>query len=166
MNTDKREETPLMFINFPRRVNKDLHKISFAFILSALQRDDPGKNDEVVLFKTSLRLIMWQAILGMLPVLAYALLANSLAGLAALYGLTICLITNFMFALFLFRHHGAQAVKQIVRGLYLGEVIKYSITVVMFWAAVVVLHLPFLPLITSYIVAQLAWYATLLIREK
>lgn len=109
---------------------------------------------------------MWQAGIGMLPVLAYVLFSNFATGLAAFYGLTICLVTNFIFALLLFRHQGAQAIKRVVSSLYLGEVIKYSITVVMFWAAVVILHLPFLPLITTYIVAQLAWYVTLLIREK
>ena len=106
---------------------------------------------EATLLKTALRLITWQAMIGLIPVVLFAFFSGTPALFAAFYGLTICLITNFIFAILLFRYSGAQAMKQVVRSLYLGEVVKYSITLVMFWAAVEVFHLAFLPLITSYI---------------
>lgn len=113
---------------------------------------------EAVLYKKSLELIKWQAIFAMAPVFLCFFYAGSAAGVAALYGISICLLANSVFAWLLFRHQGALAAKKIVSAFYIGELIKMVITIIMFALAVVVFKLLFLPLIVSYIICQLVWY--------
>ena len=102
----------------------------------------------------------------MAPVVLCFFYAGNAAGISALYGVSICLLANSIFAWVLFRHRGAQFAKKIVSAFYLGEVIKMAVTIIMFGLAVIVFKLLFLPLIISYIICQLIWYICPLIMRK
>lgn len=110
------------------------------------------------MYKKSLELIKWQAIFAMAPVAVCFFYAGAAAGIAALYGVSICILANSVFAWLLFRHQGALAAKKIISSFYIGELIKMGITIIMFGLAVVTFKLLFLPLIASYIICQLVWY--------
>lgn len=118
------------------------------------------------MYNKSLELIKWQAIFAIAPVILCFFYAGAAAGIAALYGVSICLLANIILALFLFRHQGALFAKKIISAFYIGEVAKLFFTVMMFALAVVVFKLLFLPLIISYIIGQLVWYICPLMVKK
>ena len=86
------------------------------------------------------------------------------AALAVGFGGGAVALGNALFALSVFGA-GAAPARQALRGLYAGEALKLGLSVVMLYVAIAVLELPFLPLLTGLVLAQIVfWIALVAIR--
>ncbi len=73
---------------------------------------------------------------------------------------------NIYFAYKLFAQTGAQAAKQIVASFYLSEVVKFIITVILFFIAFKYFHTNKLAIFIGYIIAQITFWFTALFRHR
>ena len=89
------------------------------------------------------------------------------ASLSALLGGLISVIPNAYFATQLFRHHGAQAAKKIVRGFYKGEAAKLFLTMILFALVFKFVHIvPWLFFAVYIAVQMVLWFAPLIFNSK
>jgi ATP synthase protein I len=83
-----------------------------------------------------------------------------------LWGGFTCVLPNAYFAYKLFRRTGAKTSRQIVTSFYLGEVVKFILTVILFTIAFKFFNVNKLALFIGYIVAQIAFWFTALFRHQ
>lgn len=87
------------------------------------------------------------------------------AAMSALLGGLVCILPTAFFARQVFRHSGAQAAKQIVQAMYLGEALKILISVVLFTLIFIYVDIVPLPFFGAFILAQLVvWLAPLVLK--
>ncbi len=106
------------------------------------------------------RLAALQILLVCVLTVAFYLFDGIQAAYSACLGGLICCLASQFFARKLFKHAGAQAARQIVRSLYVGEAGKLALTAVMF-----ALVFQFIPIsapafFISYIAIQLLYWVT------
>jgi ATP synthase protein I len=110
------------------------------------------------------RLLMCQLSMTVL-LAAIALLYSSIAAISAILGGLVSIVPTAYFATKLFRHHGAQAARQIVSSFYKGEALKIILTIALF--GLVFKFFNIIPLIffAVYIMVQMVfWFAPLIFR--
>jgi ATP synthase protein I len=101
----------------------------------------------------------------MLTLLMLAFSSSSLA-LSALLGGLVAWIPSLVFARKLFRYKGARAAKDIVRSFYSGEVLKLTITFLLFLIVFTLFKIRPLPFFLTYImVIMMHWFSPLIIKN-
>jgi ATP synthase protein I len=85
--------------------------------------------------------------------------------LSFLGGGFICIIPNAYFAHKLFAKTGAQATRAIITSFYLGEVVKFVITIILFVVAFKFLNVNKLAIFIGYIVALFTFWLTALFKD-
>jgi ATP synthase protein I len=91
--------------------------------------------------------------------------AKKITALSFLWGGMICVLPNAYFAHKLFTQTGAQASRQIVTSFYVGEVVKFILTFILFAAVFKYVETNKLLVIIGYIFAQLVFWLAALIRN-
>jgi ATP synthase protein I len=101
--------------------------------------------------------------LAMLCTLAFGLNAGG----SVILGGLVCIIPNMYFAIKLFRHQGARAIKQIVNGFYVGEALKIMLTMILFTVVLVLFRITPLAFFGSYFTILMThWFAPWIIGNK
>ena len=83
---------------------------------------------------------------------------NTKAGLSALIAGIICLGTNAVFAHFVFRQKIAQAAKEILRNICIGEVLKLTLIVFFMIIALQLFKVSIVPFLLTYFVLQIGLF--------
>jgi ATP synthase protein I len=77
-------------------------------------------------------------------------------------GGAICVIPNLLFAWRFFAHSGSQAIQQVARAFYLGEMGKFVLTIAMLFASMALLDVSIPALLLAFILTQqIFWLAPL-----
>lgn len=88
---------------------------------------------------------------------------GSHAGYSALVGALIGVVPNYFLALRLARRHRSVAAEHLLRGVYVGALIKIVFTAAMFVIAIAALNVNFLIVLATYIATvAVSWLAVLL----
>lgn len=90
----------------------------------------------------------------------FALTYNANAAISALLGGLVYIIPNAYFALTLFKHQGARAARQIVKGFYKGEALKFILTILLFTAVFLLYRVTPLAFFVSYIAVLMTHWLT------
>lgn len=113
------------------------------------------------------QLIELQAVITVLCSLGYLVFAGKFQALSAITGGVIAIVPNALFARKLFQYRGARAARQIVRGFYLGESIKFLTTLLMFALVFKYFKVYPLALFITYILALMClWFSPLIVANK
>jgi ATP synthase protein I len=110
------------------------------------------------IFRVQLVVLLVTAIIVLLSLGANAAMSVILGGLVNVF-------PNVCFARLLFKEHGAQAAKQIVKNFYKGEAVKMMLTVGLF--ALTFKYLNVIPLVffAGFILAQISlWFAQSIVK--
>lgn len=75
-----------------------------------------------------------------------------------LWGGGVCILPNLYFAHKLFAQTGAKAVRQILATFYISEVVKFIITIVLFWIAFKYFTINKIAIFIGYLVAQFTFW--------
>ena len=110
------------------------------------------------------RLLSIQALLALLSSLVF-LLIDFKAGYSAFIGGLICLVPNLVFVIYAYRYGGARAAKNIASSFYKGEALKLMLTALMFAATFILVPISIGPLMTTYVVCLMAYWASPLITK-
>lgn len=94
------------------------------------------------------------------------LLSNVIIAFSFLWGGIICIIPNLYFAHKLFARTGAQATQQIIASFYISEIVKFLITVLLFWVAFKYFNTNKLAIFVGYLVAQFTFWFSALFRHQ
>jgi ATP synthase protein I len=86
------------------------------------------------------------------------LFINTKAGLSALVAGIICLGANAVFAHFVFRQKIAQAAKEILRNICVGEVLKLALIVFFMMIALQLFKVSIAPFLLTYFVLQIGLF--------
>lgn len=113
-----------------------------------------GQKDKVY------KLVQYQLLVAVILASLWGLFRGYDSFLAASAGGMVCVLPNFFMAFWLFRHQGAQAARRILRSFFLGEAIKFLVTILLFAIALGLLRLEPLPLLVSFIVTQAVFWAS------
>lgn len=109
---------------------------------------------------------MWiigsQLVVALLAALIAALANGPHAGFSALLGGLINVVASFYMAKRVFAGGLAAGPRAWLARLWLGEAIKFGLTVALFALAIVVLKAAFLPLILAYMATYAAYWVSLL----
>ena len=106
------------------------------------------------------RLLACQTGLTLLFASVAMLISGKMAVETVVLGGLVSIIPNALFARILFKHQGAQAAKQIVKGFYRGEAAKILLTILLF--GLVFKYFKIVPLLffVVYILVQMVlWFA-------
>lgn len=112
---------------------------------------------------------LWFLQLGVTLIIAtlFALTNNANAAVSAILGGLVYIIPNAYFALTLFKHQGARAAKQIVKGFYKGEALKLILTILLFTAVFLLYRVSPLAFFVSYITVLMThWFTPCIIVNK
>lgn len=113
------------------------------------------------------RLLKVQLIASVLISLVLGLIFGQKEALSAMLGGLVAIIPSALFARKLFRHQGAQAARQIVKGFYLGEALKIVSSVILFTLVFLYFKLTPLAFFFTYIVVLMSyWFAPLIFANK
>ena len=111
------------------------------------------------------RLIAYQVLVAVVVSLGF-LAKDFNAAYSSLLGGLICIIPNMIFALYATRFGGARAAKQIARSFYLGETLKFVLTVVLFTVTFKFLTISVGPLFICYVLTLMVfWFSPLLLKR-
>jgi ATP synthase protein I len=93
-------------------------------------------------------------------------LESKIVAYSFLWGGAICIIPNIYFAHKLFAKTGATAAREIIASFYISEVVKFIITIALFFIAFKYLKTNKLAIFIGYIVAQISFWFTALFRHR
>lgn len=113
----------------------------------------------------ALALFAAQAFIGVALAGAWQFSRGGQSGVAALYGALIAVVPGFYFAWRLLRYGKNASPKRIARSLYLGELGKLTLTVVMFLFAAMVFGDQFLPLLTAYVACLSCYWLAMIVNR-
>ena len=123
-------------------------------------KDKPGINGVK-------RLLIIQLLASVLISLALLLIFSEKEAFSALLGGLVALIPSALFARSMFRHQGARAARQIVRGFYIGEALKIFSSIILFTFVFVFFKVSPLAFFFTYIVVLMSyWLAPLIFANK
>ena len=114
-------------------------------------------------FQTAVRILAAQALLTLLIGLLTWLMADFKAAYSALTGGGINILATAVFAARVFAVKPGASARQMARAFYIGEVIKFLVTVGLFVVVLVWMDVSFLPLFVTYAITMLAFWLVLLI---
>lgn len=90
---------------------------------------------------------------------------STLLAFSFFWGGIICILPNAYLAHKLFAKTGANAARQIVTSFYLGETVKFIITIILFIIAFKYFNVNKLAVFIGYIIAQVTFWVTALMRD-
>ena len=111
----------------------------------------------------------WLVQLGLVLLLAMfcAVKYNYNSAYSALLGGLVCIIPNALFALKLFKYHGARAARQIVNNFYKGEALKIVLSIILFTTVFIFCKITPLAFFVSYVLVLMThWLAPWIIVNK
>ena len=111
----------------------------------------------------------WLVQLGLVLLLAMfcAVKYNYNSAYSALLGGLVCIIPNALFALKLFKYHGARAARQIVNNFYKGEALKIVLSIILFTTVFIFCKITPLAFFASYVLVLMThWLAPWIIVNK
>lgn len=107
-----------------------------------------------------------QAIVILCITILLSILTSKVVVLSFLWGGIICIVPNAYFAYKFFAKTGAQAARQIIAAFYVGEMVKFIITIALFLIVFKFFNTNKLAIFIGYIVAQITFWVTALIRKS
>ncbi len=117
--------------------------------------------------KVMLKVLVWQAVLGVVLAAAFWILGGSVAGYSALLGSLTAVFPNAFLALRLAVSRRDSGARSLVRAAYIGELGKLALTIVMFvMVFTLVRPLAAAPLFVAFIGTQLVTFAGFLMRDE
>lgn len=117
-------------------------------------------------FKIVSKLISIQILIGICISFLFWFLKGELYGLSGLIGVGIGVIPGIFFMLLFFKRTYARATRKVVNAFYLGEALKWLITIGLFTVAFQWGKLKPLPLFVTFIATQMAYWLVPLIYEQ
>ena len=118
-------------------------------------------------FSAVKRLLKVQLLVSVLISLGLGLIFSKREALSAMLGGLVAIIPSALFARRLFRHQGARAAQQIVKGFYLGEALKILSSVFLFAMVFLLFRISPLAFFLTYIVVLMSyWFAPLIFANK
>jgi ATP synthase protein I len=96
----------------------------------------------------------------------YLLGGHNVIAFSFMWGGLICIIPNLYFAHKLFGRTGAQATRQIITSFYFSEVVKFILTILLFFVAFKYFNTNKLAIFIGYIVAQITFWISALFRHQ
>jgi ATP synthase protein I len=102
------------------------------------------------------KLLFYQCLITIFFTLFFTFFFGKYAGISALYGGVICLVSALIFAFLAFRYAGASQNKLVVQSFNKGNKLKFVFTIVLFVVVYKWPNLQPLPLIISYFVTLMA----------
>ncbi|MCE0559341.1 ATP synthase subunit I [Motilimonas sp. 1_MG-2023] len=109
--------------------------------------------------QAALKHVGFQALLVLAVTLICGLASGLHAGLSALVGGAIYIVPNLVFVWLAFAYAGARQSKSVVMSLYLGEVVKLILTIVMLAIALAWMELDIFSLYLAFAVALVAQWS-------
>ncbi len=110
----------------------------------------------------TLRTVLWlQVMIMLLAAGGAAVLAGPKAGWSALVGAGIGTVVTLYFASKVFAARPGASADKVARAFFVGEVVKWVLTVVLFAVAIVALDAAFLPMIIAYMASLAAYWLAL-----
>jgi ATP synthase protein I len=106
------------------------------------------------------RLLLLQFLVAIVAALLFWVFVSFYSAYSALIGGLVCVLANWIFAKKVFVHSGARKAKQILQGIYLGEVLKYVLSIMLFIISVKFLYIKGLPFFVNYIITQSAFWVS------
>lgn len=121
----------------------------------------------VLAWRVAKRLFMLQvAITTILAMFAW-IFGDVQAVYSAILGGLVCILPTQLFAYCLLKYSGAQAAKNIMRGLYFGEMAKIGLSIVLFATVFLVFKISAFVFFMTFILVQLVnWFSPLLLRDE
>jgi ATP synthase protein I len=107
-----------------------------------------------------IQIIVILCVTGFLSLFGKGIIAYSF-----LWGGCICILPTAYFARKLFAKTGAKATREIITAFYVGEIVKFIITIILFAITFKYFNVNKLALFIGYLVAQFAFWFTALIRD-
>ena len=114
-------------------------------------------------FQTTVKILAAQALITLIIGLLAWLLADFKAAYSALTGGGINILATAVFAARVFSVKPGAPARRVARAFYIGEVIKFLVTVGLFLAVLRWMDVSFLPLFITYAISMLAFWLVLLI---
>jgi len=114
-------------------------------------------------FQTAVKIFAAQAAITLAAAVAALILADFKAAYSALVGGGINILATLAFALRVFSVRPGATARRMARAFYIGEVIKFAVTVGLFAGVLLWLDVSFLPLFLTYAITMLAFWLVLLI---
>jgi len=113
------------------------------------------------------KLLIAQALLVLIIAgIAIVTLSKS-AALSAILGGIVAIVPSLLFALKLFRHSGARAAREIVRGFYIGEALKIASSIALFTIVFIYYKVePLIFFVTYIAVVMTHWFSPLIIDNQ
>lgn len=111
--------------------------------------------------REALTIVGWQLLITVVAALTAWLAAGATAGWSALVGGLINVVASFYMAQRIFAAGPAATAQRWLARLWLGELLKFGITMALFALAIVVLQAAFLPLILAYMATFVAYWVGL-----
>ncbi len=111
--------------------------------------------------KTVFLIAVWQLIMGIIIALVFQLLNGSTAAIAGFFGASISFAGSIVFAFMVFGL-GDQSSKNIMQIMFRAEAFKFLTIGLMFYIAIAVLALPFMPVIVGFMATLLVFFVALL----
>lgn len=113
------------------------------------------------------RLLIAQLMASVVIALSLQLAWGSKEAISALLGGLVAIIPSALFARKLFRHQGARAAREIVKGFYIGEALKIISTIALFTFVFMSFKIAPLVFFFTYIVVLMThWFAPLFFANK
>ena len=108
---------------------------------------------------------LWQLIAGFVGGVVFWALVGPKAGVSAFYGGSIGFAGSLVFAFVVFGF-GEQNNQQLMRKIFRAEAFKLLTVGLMFYVALKILVLPFLPVLVGFMVTLIIFFVALLIKFK
>lgn len=113
--------------------------------------------------KAARRVLVFQLLVTLSAVAVAGLVAGSGAALSAGVGGGISVVVTAVFAGLTFAAGPGATAARVARALYLGEVVKFLLTIALFAVAFVLIEVSFLPLILTYAATLMVYWLALLL---
>jgi ATP synthase protein I len=114
-------------------------------------------------FPTAVKIFAVQAAITLASAMVALMLADFKAAYSALVGGGINILATLVFALRVFSVRPGAPAKSMARAFYIGEAIKFAVTVGLFVGVLLWLEVSFLPLFLTYAITMLAFWLVLLL---
>lgn len=110
------------------------------------------------------KIVAVQVLLAIISTLMF-LWVDFKAAYSAFTGGIICVVPNLVFVTYAYRYGGARAAKKIAGSFYRGEALKIMLTALGFAVAFTIIPVSFGPLMTTYVLCLMAFWATPFLHE-
>lgn len=100
------------------------------------------------------RLLLLQLLFTLIITVIAAMVAGISVAYSALVGGSVCVLANLFFVKHFFAYSGARAGQKIVTMMFVAEIIKLSMTAILFVLSITLWHVKPLPFLIAYFIVQ------------